>query len=153
MLTGAGFRSLSIQTAEDNGSRILGRVRLHVSAIRIAPSAWHYWVTLALAAMLLPLGAVTRLSFEPPIYLLALFLKVAFSSTILAGILHVIDTPVSNTIAAFRQRPGRLVAPALMGCVFVTMLGWSAGLLFTAATFVVVEFLYRHPKHRLRLVC
>jgi hypothetical protein len=153
MSTGAGFQTLASHTADNYGSGILSRVRLHFSAIRIGPSTWHYWLTFALAVMLLPLGAVTRLSFAPPVYLLALFLKVAFGSTILAAILHVVDTPLSKTIAAFGQRPVRLAPPAVMGCVLVTMFGWSTGLLFSAATFVVVEFLYRHPKHRLRLVC
>ena len=153
MLSEASSGALSVHNAEDRRSRLLSRVRFHVSATRIAPVAWHYWVTLALAAMLMPLGAVTRLSFEPPIYLLALFAKVAFSSIILAAILHVIDTPLSTTITAFRNRPVRLMAPAVMGCALVSLFGWSAGLPFTAAAFVAVEFLYRHPKHRLRIVC
>ena len=153
MLSGASSGALSGHTSDDRRSRFLSRVRFHVSATRIAPSAWHYWVTLSLAALLLPLGAVTRLSFAPPIYLLALFAKVAFSSVILAAILHVIDTPLSATIAVFRNRPIRLAAPAVMGCALVSLFGWSAGLLFTAATFVVVEFLYRHPKHRLKVAC
>src|SRR5688500_4756158 len=106
---------------------------------RIAPSSLHYWITLVLAVSFLPLATVTRLTFAPPIYLLALFAKVAFSSVILAAILHLIDTPLSTTIDSFRARPGRLLMPAVMGCAFAGVLGWSTGLSLTAASFIVIE--------------
>ena len=153
MLSGVSCGALLRQTAENRRWKLVSRVRAHVAATRIGASASHYCVTMALAAMLLPFGAVTHLSFEPPIYLLALFGKVAFTSVILAAILHVIGMPLSATIAAFRKSPARLIAPMVAGCALVSVLGWSAGLLFTAATFVVVEFLHRHPTHRLRVVC
>ena len=154
MLTGARRGGLFTKTLENQHWRFGSRLGWHASTVpRLAPSSLHYCVTLALAVLLLPLGAVTRLSFEPPIYLLALFTKVAFSSVILAGILHLIDTPLSTAVASFRAHPARLVALPIMGCAFVSVFGWSTGLSLTAAAFVVLEFLHRHPKRRLVVVC
>jgi PAP2 superfamily protein len=112
----------------------------------------HYWMTLALAALLLPLGALTRLTFEPPLYLLQLFTKVAFSAVALAAILHVVDTPLAVTIASFKVRPARLLIPAAMACVFVALLGWWPGLFVAAVAFVILEFFYRYPADRFSTV-
>jgi len=43
--------------------------------------------------------------------------------------------------------------PVVMACAFVYMVGWFTGLSLAAASFVVVEFLYRHPHRRLAVVC
>jgi hypothetical protein len=84
--------------------------------------------------------------------LLQLFAKVAFSAVVLAAILHVVDTPLSVTIASFKIRPARFVIPAAMVCVFVALLGWSPGLFVASVACVVLEFLYRHPTGRLSIV-
>ena len=119
---------------------------------RIALSSLHYWITAALAALLLPLGAMTRLAFEPPIHLLALFAKVSVIAIVFAALFHVVDTPMGATLASFRTRPARLVIPAVMAGVFVSLLGWTVGLLLAAVAFVVLEFLYRNPTGRLSTV-
>jgi len=153
MLTGARSGTLLAETVDDQRWTFFSRLRFRVSALtRFVPSSLHYWVTLALAFMLLPLGAVTRLSFQPPIYLLALFAKVAFTAVVLAGILHLIDSPFSTIVDSFRVGSSRLVAPPIMGCAFVSFFGWSTGLSLTAAAFVVLEFWHRYPKSRLMVV-
>ena len=102
--------------------------------------------------LLLPLGALTHLTFEPPIYLLKLFAKVAVSAVVLAGILHLVDAPLASTIDSFKVHPMRVLIPAAMAGVFVALLGWWPGLFLASVACVVLEFLYRKPNGRLAIL-
>ena len=123
--------------------------------VRLWPGATiasvHYWISLALWVFLLPLAASTILVLEPPIFLVALFTKVACSGISLAAILHVIDTPIATTLQALRKRPERLLLPLLMATTFVGLLGWSVGLLLSSVAAITVEFCYRNPIGRVTI--
>jgi len=110
----------------------------------------HYWLTIVLVLMLLPAAAASKVALAPPVYLLALFVRVSLTGIVVAGLLHFLDTPIRATLEAFRARPVRLVLPAAMAVAFAIALGWSLGLFLAAVATVVVEFLYRHPQHRVR---
>jgi len=92
------------------------------------------------------LASVARLRFEPPIYLLALFAKIACDAVVLAALFHVIDTPIT-TIQSFRVHPQRLLMLVGLTAVLVVTLG-SAGLFASMVAVVALEFFYRTPQRR-----
>lgn len=104
-------------------------------------SKLHYWLTAALAVLLIPVCHATKLRFEMPNYLTGFLLGWALQSIIWAGLLY--QFGVRGAFSELRENWRRFLVALFIPVLLLSLFGLRTAGLVCIVGLVILEFYYR----------